>query len=196
MNIKQLLQIKPKNQKIFISGWVRTRRLGKNISFISLNDGSTIKNIQIVFDTANISENTVKQITTGACIKINGSLIASEGKGQESEVVAESIDILGLADSEKYPLQPKKHSLEFLRENAHLRFRTNTFSAVFRIRNSISYAINKFFYDRGFVLLHTPIITSTDAEGAGEMFQVTNLNLEKVGKKLTIKPTSLVERQA
>ena len=187
MNIKQLLQIKPKNQKIFISGWVRTKRLGKNISFISLNDGSTIKNIQIVFDTANISENTVKQITTGACIKINGSLVASEGKGQESEVVAESIDVLGLADSEKYPLQPKKHSLEFLRENAHLRFRTNTFSAVFRIRNSISYAINKFFYERGFVLLHTPIITSTDAEGAGEMFQVTNLNLEKVGKKIDYK---------
>ena len=184
MNIKQLLQIKPKNQKIFISGWVRTKRLGKNISFISLNDGSTIKNIQIVFDTANISDNTIKQITTGACIKINGSLVASEGKGQESEVVAESIDVLGIADPEKYPLQPKKHSLEFLRENAHLRFRTNTFSAVFRIRNSISYAINKFFYERGFVLLHTPIITSTDAEGAGEMFQVTNLNLEKVGKKI------------
>ena len=184
MNIKQLLQIKPKNQKIFISGWVRTKRLGKNISFISLNDGSTIKNIQIVFDSANISDNTVKQITTGACIKINGSLVASEGKGQETEVVAESIDVLGVADSEKYPLQPKKHSLEFLRENAHLRFRTNTFSAVFRIRNSISYAINKFFYERGFVLLHTPIITSTDAEGAGEMFQVTNLNLEKIGKKI------------
>tara|TARA_B100001778_G_scaffold168560_1_gene138582 strand:+ start:7438 stop:8859 length:1422 start_codon:yes stop_codon:yes gene_type:complete len=184
MNIKQLLQIKAENQKIFISGWVRTRRLGKNISFINLNDGSTIKNIQIVFDTANISENTVKQITTGACIKINGSLVASEGKGQESEVIAESIDILGVSDSEKYPLQPKKHSLEFLRENAHLRFRTNTFSAVFRIRNSISYAINKFFYERGFVLLHTPIITSTDAEGAGEMFQVTNLNLEKVGGKI------------
>ncbi len=184
MNIKQLLQIKPKKQKIFISGWVRTKRLGKNISFISLNDGSTIKNIQIVFDSANISDNIVKQITTGACVKINGSLVASEGKGQETEVVADSIDVLGVADSEKYPLQPKKHSLEFLRENAHLRFRTNTFSAIFRIRNSISFAINKFFYERGFVLLHTPIITSTDAEGAGEMFQVTNLNLEKIGEKI------------
>ena len=125
----------------------------------------------------------MKQITTGACISVDGILVESQGSGQKVEITAEKIDILGAADPDEYPLQPKKHSLEFLREKAHLRFRTNTFSAVFRVRHALAFAIHQFFYNKGFVYMHTPIITGADAEGAGEMFQVTSLDLDNPPKK-------------
>ena len=158
-------------------GWVRTFR---NNQFIALNDGSTINNLQIVVELNLLDDATLRRITTGAAIKATGELVASLGKGQSVEVKASAIEILGDSDSEKYPLQPKKHSLEFLREIAHLRFRTNTFSAIFRIRHSLAFAIHQFYNQKGFVYLHTPIITSSDAEGAGEMFQVTTLPLDKL----------------
>ena len=182
MTIKELLQINSKTQEVSIKGWVRTRRGSKHVSFISLNDGSTINSIQVVAEGKRFKEDLIKQITTGSCIAVNGELIKSKGSGQSVEVLASSIEVLGLSDAEKYPLQPKKHSLEFLREKAHLRFRTNTFSAVFRLRHALSFSIHKFFNDKGFVNLHTPIITTADAEGAGEMFQVTNLNLSNLQK--------------
>ena len=182
MTIKELLQINSKTQEVSIKGWVRTRRGSKHVSFISLNDGSTINSIQVVAEGKRFKEDLIKQITTGSCIAVNGELIRSKGSGQSVEVLASSIEVLGLSDAEKYPLQPKKHSLEFLREKAHLRFRTNTFSAVFRLRHALSFSIHKFFNDKGFVNLHTPIITTADAEGAGEMFQVTNLNLSNLQK--------------
>jgi asparaginyl-tRNA synthetase len=153
-------------------GWVRTFR---NNQFIALNDGSTNNNLQIVVELGLLDEATLKRITTGASLKVTGNLIASLGKGQKMELKANHVEILGDSDPEKYPLQPKKHSLEFLREIAHLRFRTNTFGAVFRVRHSLAFAIHKFFNDRSFVYLHTPIITASDAEGAGEMFRVTTL---------------------
>ncbi len=183
MIIKEALKPKWKNKEITLKGWVRTKRGGKKVSFISLNDGSTINNIQIVAEGEVFSEKLLKQISTGSCIKVEGRLMDSKGSGQEVEIIAEKIEILGLADAEEYPLQPKKHSLEFLREKAHLRFRTNTFSAVFRIRHALTYAVHKFFNDNGFVNIHTPIITSVDAEGAGEMFQVTNFDLNNLPKK-------------
>jgi asparaginyl-tRNA synthetase len=183
MKIKDLLSAEWKKKNINIRGWVRTKRGGKNVSFIALNDGSTINNIQVVAEGSCFSEELLKKITTGACVNVEGKLVSSKGGGQATEVLATKIKILGMADSEKYPLQPKKHSLEFLREKAHLRFRTNTFSAIFRLRHSLAFAVHKFFNDNGFFNLHTPIITSADAEGAGEMFQVTNLNLEDLPKK-------------
>ena len=170
------------NGKIQIDGWVRTKRGSKNVSFIALNDGSTIKNIQIVAESDSFSEDLIKKITTGACIQVFGKLVESSGSGQNLEVIAKKIIILGSADSEEYPLQPKKHSLEFLRDKAHLRFRTNTFSAVFRIRHGLTFAIHNYFNDKGYINIHTPIITGADAEGAGEMFQVTNLDLKKIAK--------------
>ena len=166
-------------QSITVMGWVRTFR---NNSFIALNDGSTNNNLQVVVDFSNTPEETLKRITTGASVKATGPLVASQGKGQTVELKAETIEIIGDSDAEKYPLQPKKHSLEFLREIAHLRFRTNTFGAVFRVRNTLAFAIHKFFNERGFVYIHTPIITSSDAEGAGEMFRVTSLDLTKLPK--------------
>jgi asparaginyl-tRNA synthetase len=172
VKVKELLATEPKNQEVIVMGWVRSFR---NNQFIALNDGSTNQNIQIVASLGQFDEDILKRITTGASLKVKGALIASQGKGQQLEVKADYIEILGDSDAEKFPLQPKKHSLEFLREKAHLRFRTNTFSAVFRVRNSLSYSIHKFFYDKGFVNLHTPIITASDAEGAGEMFRVTTL---------------------
>jgi len=178
MKIKEILLTEGVEQKISIKGWVRTRRGSKHVSFIALNDGSTINNIQIVAEATDFDEELIKQITTGSCISVSGKLVASKGSGQAVEILASSIDMLGAADAEEYPLQPKKHSLEFLRENAHLRFRTNTFSAVFRLRHALTFAVHKFFNDKGFFNLHTPIITGADAEGAGEMFQVTNLDLE------------------
>jgi asparaginyl-tRNA synthetase len=174
VRIKELIKTSPENQPVLVKGWVRTFR---NNQFIALNDGSTNSNLQIVVDFSNTSEELLKRITTGACIRVKGVLIASLGKGQTVEVAANEIEILGDSDPEKYPLQPKKHSLEFLREIAHLRFRTNTFGAVFRVRNSLAFAIHKFFNERGFVYIHTPIITSSDAEGAGEMFHVTNFDI-------------------
>ena len=180
MKIKQLLSAKLESQRVSIKGWVRTRRGSKNVSFISLNDGSTINNLQIVAEGALFSEQLLKEITTGACISVSGKLVNSRGGGQASEILADKIEVLGVADAKEYPLQPKKHSLEFLRENSHLRFRTSTFSSVFRLRHSLTFAVHKFFNDKGFLNIHTPIITSADAEGAGEAFQVTNLDLKNL----------------
>ena len=172
VKIKEVLATEPQDQQIIVMGWVRTFR---NNQFIALNDGSTNNNLQIVVELGLLDEATLKRITTGASLKVTGNLIASLGKGQKMELKANHVEILGDSDPEKYPLQPKKHSLEFLREIAHLRFRTNTFGAVFRVRHSLAFAIHKFFNDRSFVYLHTPIITASDAEGAGEMFRVTTL---------------------
>ena len=165
------------DSEILISGWVRTKRQSKNVSFVSLNDGSTINSLQVVFDMNNFDEPFLDEITTGSSLSITGKLIKSEGKNQQFEIIASKVDILGKSDPEEYPIQPKRHTFEFLREVAHLRPRTNTFSSIFRIRHSIIYSIHKFFNDRGFFNIHTPIITSSDAEGAGEMFKVTSLDL-------------------
>ena len=162
-----------------VMGWVRTFR---NNQFIALNDGSTNNNIQVMAELGKFEDELLKRLTTGACIKATGQIIASLGKGQKVELKATTIEILGDSDAEKFPLQPKKHSLEFLREKAHLRFRTNTFGSVFRIRHSLAFAVHQFFNDRGFLYLNTPIITSSDAEGAGEMFRVTTLPMEGAPK--------------
>lgn len=163
------------NYESTVMGWVRTFR---NNQFIALNDGSTNNNLQVVVTLGLLDESTIKRITTGACIKATGTVIASLGKGQTVELKAQSVEILGDSDAEKFPLQPKKHSLEFLRDNAHIRFRTNTFGAIFRVRHSLAFAVHQFFNERGFVYMHTPIITASDAEGAGEMFRVTTLPLD------------------
>jgi asparaginyl-tRNA synthetase len=170
--IKELLATGTVNQEVTVMGWVRTFR---NNQFVALNDGSCNQNLQVVAALGLLNDETLKRITTGASLKVTGELVPSVGKGQHVELKANVIEILGDSDAEKYPLQPKKHSLEYLREIAHLRFRTNTFGAVFRIRHSLAYAVHKFFNDKGFVHLHTPIITASDAEGAGEMFRVTTL---------------------
>ena len=182
MKIKEILKTVGENQQLKTKGWVRTRRGSKHVSFIALNDGSTINNIQVVAEGDNFDEELIKQITTGSCIAVEGELVESKGSGQAVEILASKIEILGEADADEYPLQPKKHSLEFLREKAHLRFRTNTFSAVFRLRHALTFAVHQFFNDKGFVNIHSPIITGSDAEGAGEMFQVTNLDLENLPK--------------
>ena len=165
------------NTTVCVKGWVRTRRGNKHVNFIALNDGSTIKNIQVVVDLANFDEETLKPITTGASLCVVGKLVESLGKGQTAEIQAEKIEIYGTADPEQYPLQKKGHSLEFLREIAHLRPRTNTFGAVLRIRHHMAYAIHKYYNDHGFFYLHTPLITASDCEGAGAMFQVTTLDM-------------------
>ena len=159
-----------------VKGWVRTRRGSKQVNFVALNDGSTINNVQIVVDVANFDEEMLKLITTGACLSVNGELVESVGSGQAAEIQAREIEVLGTCDN-TYPLQKKGHSMEFLREIAHLRPRTNTFGAVFRIRHAMAYAIHKYFNDRGFFYLHTPLITASDCEGAGEMFNVTTLDV-------------------
>ncbi|MBQ0087443.1 MAG: asparagine--tRNA ligase [Bacteroidales bacterium] len=173
--IKDYLNGQPENG-ITVKGWVRTKRGNKNVAFIALNDGSTINNIQVVCDVASFDEQILKQITTGACICVKGDLVPSQGAGQSVEVQAREIEVYGVADPETYPLQKKGHSMEFLREIAHLRPRTNTFGAVLRIRHAMAFAIHKFFNDKGFCYLHTPLITASDCEGAGEMFQVTTLD--------------------
>ena len=165
-------------EEIIVKGWVRTRRGNKNVSFIALNDGSTINNIQIVVDNANFDENELKKITTGACIGVTGTLVQSMGKGQSVEIQATNIEVYGEADPETYPLQKKGHSMEFLREIAYLRPRTNTFGAVFRIRHNMAMAIHTFFHQRGFYYFHTPLITASDCEGAGQMFTVTTMDLD------------------
>ena len=180
IRIKELLQSDKINYHATVMGWVRTFR---NNQFIALNDGSTNHNIQVVIALGMLDDAILKRITTGACIKATGEIIASLGKGQKVELKADSVEILGDSDAEKFPLQPKKHSLEFLREIAHLRFRTNTFGAVFRVRHSLAFAIHEFFNKKGFVYLHTPIITASDAEGAGEMFKVTTLPLDGTAPK-------------
>lgn len=174
--IKDLLQQGQPGTEVLVKGWVRTKRESKEVAFVAVNDGSIITNIQIVVDVPNFDEQIVKKIATGACVSVKGVLNASMGKGQSVEIQASAIEVLGEADPEKYPLQPKEHSLEFLREIAHLRMRTNTFSAIMRLRHAMAFAVHKFFNDRGFVYLHTPIITGSDAEGAGEMFRVTTLD--------------------
>jgi asparaginyl-tRNA synthetase len=171
-----LLRSEAIGSEVLLMGWVRTRRTSKNVSFIALNDGSTIENIQVVADPQKIGEDIIARAGTGAAIKVHGELVRSMGSGQSVEVTANSVEILGDADPEQYPLQPKKHSLEFLREIAHLRFRTNTFGAVTRVRHAMIFAIHKFFNDKGFYNIHSPIITGSDAEGAGEMFRVTVLD--------------------
>lgn len=171
--IAGLLKTEAKSQGIEIKGWVRTFRANR---FIALNDGSTLQNIQCVVDFEKMDEAILKRITTGAALHIKGQLMESQGKGQHVEVQVINITILGDSDPETYPIQPKKHSFEFLRENAHLRTRTNTFSAVMRLRSNLSFAIHKYFNDNGFYYMHTPIITGSDAEGAGEMFRVSNLD--------------------
>ena len=168
--------------EVNIKGWVRTRRGNKNVSFIALNDGSTIHNIQVVADNEKFGDEYLKPITTGACISVTGKLVESLGQGQNVEIQADKIEIYGTADPEAYPLQKKGHTMEFLRDIAHLRPRTNTFGAVFRIRHNMAMAIHTFFHERGFFYFHTPIITASDCEGAGQMFQVTTLNLYDLKK--------------
>ncbi|MBQ7575994.1 MAG: asparagine--tRNA ligase, partial [Bacteroidales bacterium] len=168
---------------VVVKGWVRTKRGNKNVAFIALNDGSTINNIQVVCDLAKFPDELMKQITTGACLSVKGPLVESMGSGQAVEVQAAEIEVLGTADPDTYPLQKKGHSMEFLREIAHLRPRTNTFGAVLRIRHAMAFAIHKFFNDKGFVYLHTPLITGSDCEGAGEMFQVTTMDLNNIPRK-------------
>ncbi len=175
--VKDLLSSEP-GRTVLAKGWVRTKRGNKNINFIALNDGSTINNIQVVVELAAFDENLLKKITTGACIAVTGELVASLGSGQAVEIQAKEIELYGEADPETYPLQKKGHSLEFLREIAHLRPRTNTFGAVLRIRHAMAYAIHNYFNSKGFVYLHTPLITASDCEGAGQMFQVTTLDME------------------
>ena len=174
--IKEVLEIEPKGQELTVMGWVRTFR---NNQFIALNDGSTNNNLQVVVELGLYDEALLKRITTGASLKITGEILPSLGKGQKTELKARTIEILGDCDAEKFPLQPKKHSLEFLREIAHLRFRTNTFGAVFRVRHALAFAVHQFFNEKGFIYLHTPVITASDAEGAGEMFKVTTLPFDK-----------------
>jgi asparaginyl-tRNA synthetase len=177
--IKDLLANESLNYEVIVMGWVRTFR---NNQFIALNDGSTNNNLQVVAELGKFDESVLKRITTGAALKVSGEIIPSLGKGQKIELKAHLIEILGDSDPEKYPLQPKKHSLEFLREKAHLRFRTNTFAAIFRVRHTLSFAVHKFFNDKGFIYLHTPIITASDAEGAGELFRVTSFDLTNPAK--------------
>jgi len=176
IKIKDILQKGQADETVVAKGWVRTKRGSKNVFFIALNDGSTIHNLQVVVDVNNFDELLLREINTGAALSVSGKLVESAGSGQNIELVAEQVELLGAADPEKYPIQPKKHSLEFLRENAHLRFRTNTFSAIFRIRHAMAFAIHKYFNEKGFNYLHTPIITASDAEGAGQMFRVSTLD--------------------
>lgn len=181
VKIKELLSGDTTGQQVTVMGWVRSFR---NNQFIALNDGSTMANIQVVAELGSLDEAQLKKITTGAALKIEGEVVASVGKGQKIEVKAKSLEVLGECDGDKYPLQLKNRpSLEYLREIAHLRFRTNTFGAVFRVRHSLAFAVHKFFNEKGFVYLHTPIITASDAEGAGEMFRVTTLPLDNPPKK-------------
>jgi asparaginyl-tRNA synthetase len=178
--IKVLLSSPETGADVLVKGWVRTKRGNKNIVFIALNDGSTIKNIQIVADASVFDETLLRDITTGACLAVTGQLVESQGQGQNVEIIAKAIVLYGKCDAESYPLQKKGHSMEFLREIAHLRPRTNTFGAVLRIRHSMAFAIHKYFNDKGFYYLHTPVITGSDAEGAGEMFHVTTLDLTAI----------------
>ena len=179
MNIKEILALEPGNQEVEVKAWVRTFRSNR---FVNLYDGSTPNRLQAVVDFENTDEKKLKKIQTGAALYIKGILVPSQGAGQHSEIMVSDFEILGESNPEEYPLQPKKHSLEFLREIAHLRFRTNTFGSVFRIRHAVSFAINDYFNKNGFYLIHTPIITGSDAEGAGEMFRVTNFDLDNMPK--------------
>ena len=182
LRIAELLQSPATDAEVDVKGWVRTKRGNKNVAFIALNDGSCVANMQVVVDLAKFDEELLRKVTTGACLRVDGRLVASCGAGQGVEVQAEKIEIYGTADPETYPLQKKGHSLEFLRDIAYLRPRTNTFGAIFRIRHAMAYAIHKYFNDKGFYYLHTPLITASDCEGAGAMFQVTTLDLNNLPK--------------
>ena len=171
--ISTLIEESPLNQKVEVKGWVRAFRSNR---FVALNDGSTLKNIQCVVDFENFDDSILKQINTGAALQIQGTLVESQGRGQAVEIHVDQIEVVGPADPDEYPIQPKKHSMEFLREQAHLRIRTNTFSAVMRVRSALAFAVHKYFKDNGFYYFHAPIITGSDAEGAGEMFRVTALD--------------------
>ena len=177
IKISDLLSSDEYGKQVNVKGWVRTKRGNKHVNFVALNDGSCIHNLQIVVDVPGFDEALLKRITTGAAISITGEINESQGSGQKVEILAKEIEILGDCDPDKYPLQPKKHSLEFLREIAHLRYRTNTFGAIARIRHAMIFAVHEFYTKKGFVNIHTPIITSSDAEGAGEMFKVTTLDV-------------------
>jgi asparaginyl-tRNA synthetase len=184
--IKQILQEAAVGTQLTVKAWVRTRRDQSTVFFMSLNDGSTIHNLQAVAEADSLDEDTRRLITTGACVAATGTLVASKGSGQAVELAVSSVEVYGTAD-EKFPIQPKRHSLEFLRENAHFRFRTNTFGAVFRVRHALAFAVHQYFNDHGFFYLHTPIVTGSDAEGAGEMFRVTTFDpqhppLDEAGK--------------
>ena len=178
--LKQYEELHLTNTEINVKGWVRTKRGNNQIAFIHLNDGSTVNNLQVVVELSNFDENLLKQVTTGACLSVTGKLVASMGKGQSVEMQATQLEVLGTADPETYPLQKKGHSMEFLRTIAHLRPRTNYFGCVLRLRHAMAFAIHQFFNDKGFVYLHTPIITGADCEGAGEMFRVTTFDLQHV----------------
>ena len=182
LRIAELLQSPATDAEVVVKGWVRTKRGNKNVAFIALNDGSCVANMQVVVDLAKFDEELLRKVTTGACLRVDGRLVASCGAGQGVEVQAEKIEIYGTADPETYPLQKKGHSHEFLRDIAYLRPRTNTFGAIFRIRHAMAYAIHKYFNDKGFYYLHTPLITASDCEGAGAMFQVTTLDLNNLPK--------------
>jgi len=175
--VKVLLATTPAGQEVTVKGWVRTKRGNKQVAFIALNDGSTINTIQVVANPENFDEELMKSISTGACLRVTGKLVESQGSGQPVEIQATEIEVYGTADPNTYPLQKKGHSMEFLRDIAHLRPRTNTFSAVLRVRHAMAFAVHQYFNDRGFCYLHTPIITGSDAEGAGEMFRVTTLDI-------------------
>jgi len=176
--VKELLGATEKNIEVLLKGWVRTRRGNNQLAFIAVNDGTIIHSIQVVADLSSFPEEEMRRITTGSSISVTGTLVESMGKGQSVEIQAKEIEVLGDSDPDVYPLQKKGHSFEFLREIAHLRFRTNTFGAVFRIRHALAFAIHKYYNDKGFFYLHTPIITASDAEGAGAMFKVTTLDLK------------------
>lgn len=178
--ISKLLACPPIGSEVCVKGWVRTRRGNKNVQFVALNDGSTVENLQIVFDLSRFDDESLKAVTTGSSLCVCGKLVESMGAGQKCEVQADTLEIYGTADPADYPLQKKGHTLEFLREKAHLRPRTATFGAILRIRSALAYAIHRFFHDKGFFYLNTPLITESDCEGAGAMFQVTTLNLEKL----------------
>lgn len=182
--IRQALLSEDFNTEITVMGWVRTKRTSKNVAFIALNDGSVMHSLQLVVDLDQIPETQLANMHTGASLAASGLLVPSAGSGQRVELAVHKIELLGQADPEEYPLQPKKHSLEFLREKAHLRYRTNTFSAIARLRHAMTFAIHKFFNDRGFYNIHSPIITASDAEGAGEMFKVTTLDLDSLPRTL------------
>jgi asparaginyl-tRNA synthetase len=180
--IKELLVTTDPNTEVVAKGWVRTKRASKNVAFVAINDGSCLSNLQVVLNVEDFDEELIKRITTGASLSITGQIIESQGGGQRVELQATKVTVLGDADPDLYPLQPKKHSLEFLREIAHLRPRTNTFGAVMRVRHALAYAVHEYFNKQGFVYMNTPIVTASDAEGAGEMFRVTQLDLENLPK--------------
>ena len=192
VRVKELLASKPEGQSVTAAGWVRTKREGKNVTFLEINDGSCLANIQAIVDTESESlASELDAVTTGASVVVTGSLVESMGKNQAVEISATSIELVGPSPSDDYPLQKKRHSFEFLREIAHLRPRTNTFGAVARVRNYLSYAIHRFYQERGFLYVHTPIITASDAEGAGELFQITTLDLDGLLRAGAPSPTQV-----